>query len=138
MVNYAFKYRTLINLCFIILIFEILYFIPTRALATILTPHRAMYTMALHSAQHNSGITSVGGSMVFSFRDSCEGWLSETNVKLKISDEMTGPFTSKWTFSSWESKDGLAYKFRTRQERNGERTEVLKGQLKRNSPLAAT
>ncbi len=138
MVNYAFKYRTLINLCFIILIFEILYFIPTRALATILTPHRAMYTMALHSAQHNSGITSVGGSMVFSFLEGCEGWLSDTNVKLKISDNRTGLVTTKWTFSSWESKDGLAYQFRTRQERNGERTEVLKGQLKRNSPLAAT
>ena len=104
MVNYAFKYRILINLCFIILIFKILFFIPTRAVATILTPHRAIYTMALHSAHHNSGITSVGGSMVFSFREGCEGWLSETNVKLKISDERTGLVTTNWTFSSWESK----------------------------------
>ena len=138
MVKYVLQYSILIKLCPIFLFSGICHFVPIRALATELPPHRAIYPMALHTAHHSSEIISADGSMFFSFREGCDGWFSETNVRLKTSHEKKGPVATKWTFSSWESKDGLAYQFGTRHERNGKRTEALKGQLKRIDPLAAT
>ena len=103
-----------------------------------LIPHRAVYGMNLHSAQRGSGITGARGNMIYGFRDGCEGWSSETNVKLHLQYAEGDQVTTEWTFASWEAKDGKSYQFRTRQARNGTTIENLKGRVKRSSPDAVT
>ncbi len=96
-----------------------------------MVPHRAIYGMALHSAEQGSSVTGAGGSMVYVFRDECDGWSSETNVKMQLVYAEGDEVDTDWSFASWESKDGTAYQFRTRQARDGNELESLNGKVRR-------
>jgi hypothetical protein len=112
--------------------------IGQSAIAAIeLIPHRAVYGMTLHSAQRGSGISGARGNMIYGFSNGCEGWSSETNVKLQLLYAEGDQVSTEWAFASWEAKDGKSYQFRTRQARNGTTIENLKGLVKRSAPNAA-
>ncbi len=102
-----------------------------------LVSHRAIYAMKLHAAHHGSGISGARGSMVYGFRESCEGWTSETSVKLQLLYAEGDQIATEWSFASWEARDGKSYQFSTRQTRNGMITESLKGNVRRAEPDAA-
>ncbi len=102
-----------------------------------LIPHRAIYGMTLYSAERGAGVTGAGGTMVYGFRDSCDGWSSETNVKLQLVYSEGDQVDTEWSFASWEAKDGKSYQFRTRQARDGITVEALKGRVERGGPRAA-
>jgi len=96
-----------------------------------MVPHRAIYGMALHSAEQGSSVTGAGGTMVYVFRDECEGWSAETNVKMQLVYAEGDEIDTDWSFASWESKDGTSYQFRTRQARDGNEIESLNGKVRR-------
>ena len=99
-----------------------------------LAPHRAIYKMSLAAASRGSGGADASGSMMYSFNDGCEGWTSETNVKLRLLYAEGGETQTTWAFASWEAKDGLSYRFRIRHSRNGAVVENLKGTVTRGEP----
>jgi len=102
-----------------------------------LLSHRAIYDMQLYSAHRGSGLSGARGSMVYSFRESCEGWTSETNVKMQLIYAEGDQVGTDWAFASWESKDGKSYQYSTKQTRNGQEVENLKGRVRRSAPDAA-
>ena len=102
-----------------------------------LAPHRAVYDMVLYSAERGSGISGARGKMIYSFRDGCDGWSSETSVKLRLLYAEGDQVVTEWAFASWEAKDGKSYQFRTRQDRNGDTIENLKGKVERTAGGAA-
>ena len=106
------------------------------ATAIDLTPHRALYKMKLVSATRGSGVAGATGSMVYSFMDNCEAWSSETTVNLKLIYAENGQVETNWAFASWEAKDGKAYRFRVRHQRDGATIEDLKGTVTRDTPDA--
>ena len=99
--------QTLSWLRCIAVVAKLLIFAPNIVNASVLTPHRAIYDMVMHSAEQGSGISSAYGTMVFSFHEGCADWSSETNVNLKILYDQGYDVTTEWAFANWEAKDGL-------------------------------
>jgi hypothetical protein len=92
-----------------------------------LAPHRAIYRMSLASTRSGSGVTAASGAMSYKFGDSCDGWLVENKTALTFSYSDGAPVSTTWDFVTWESKDGLHYRFRVRSTRDGTVTEEIDG-----------
>lgn len=102
-----------------------------------LVPHRALYKMTLVEASSRSGITGAQGAMMYRFEDACDAWTSETKVLLRMVYNEGEEVETTWSFTSWEAKNGLSYRFNVRQDRNGDSIEVLEGAVQRETPEGA-
>ncbi len=92
-----------------------------------LVAYRALYRMALGSATPGSGIVGAEGAMVYRFAAACDGWTVENQTYLLIRYAEGDDVESTWAFASWESKDGLSYRFRVHHARDGRTVERLRG-----------
>jgi hypothetical protein len=92
------------------------------------TPHRAVYEMSLAKAQPASGITGAQGRMEFEWSDSCDGWVVQQRYNLRMTYEESGDVAISINFVTWESKDGLRYRYNVRKLRDGLPDEDLKGE----------
>ena len=94
---------------------------------TALAPHRAVYEMTLASTQPGSGIVGAGGSMTYEFADVCDGWTVENRIAINYTYTEGGQAATTTDFLTWESKDGLKYRFRLRNMRDGAVTVEMEG-----------
>ena len=92
-----------------------------------LAPHRAVYDMSLASTHAGSGIVGATGTMSYEFSDSCEGWIIENRIAITYAYTEGGQAATTTDFLTWESKDGLRYRFRLRNSRDGEVTDEVEG-----------
>ncbi len=92
-----------------------------------LAPHRAVYDMHLGVARHNSGIIDIRGSMIMETSESCDGWETTQRIKLRFSHNDAEESESDSTFASYESRDGLNYRFNTRNLEDGELDDEFSG-----------
>jgi hypothetical protein len=97
------------------------------AAAADLAPHRAVYDMRLGSARHNSGIIDIRGSMIMETSESCDGWETTQRIKLRFSHNDSDESETESTFASFESRDGLNYRFNTRNLQDGELDDEFSG-----------
>lgn len=100
----------------------------TTAEQGIMVPHEATYEMRLASVRGSAGIVGAGGTMRYTFSNSCDGWTVETRTDLTMLQTQGGPVQTSWDFLSWESKDGKTYRFRVRNLRNGQVIETYDGE----------
>ncbi|NWG46158.1 MAG: DUF1849 family protein [Alphaproteobacteria bacterium] len=101
--------------------------VPWPASAIDLLAHRAGYTMSLANASAASGITAAKGVMNYRFAKGCDGWTVENRTLLRIGYEEGGQVDTVWTFASWESLDGLVFRFRARFDEQGRTVEKISG-----------
>lgn len=92
-----------------------------------LAPHRAIYSMGLATTKPGSGIAAASGTMSYQFEDSCDGWVVENRIAVNYAYTEGGQALSATDFITWESKDGLHYRFRMRNSRDGLVTEEVEG-----------
>jgi hypothetical protein len=92
-----------------------------------LATHRAEYTMTLHSTKMSGGVTAATGKMSYRFGDSCDGWTVENKTAVTFSYADGGPVATTWDYVTWESKDGLRFRFRVRSTRDGAVSEEIVG-----------
>ena len=92
-----------------------------------LVSHRATYRMTLGGASPGSGVIGARGVMEYRFAERCDGWTVENRTYLLLDYEGEGEVENVWDFASWESKDGLGYRFRFRHTRDGEVVDVFRG-----------
>jgi len=92
-----------------------------------LASHRAIYKMTLATAKSGSGVTAASGAMSYKFGDSCDGWIVENKTALTFAYSDGAPVSTTWDFVTWESKDGLHYRFRVRSTRDGAVNEEIDG-----------
>lgn len=97
-------------------------------LASGLASHRAIYTMSLESASRSSGVVGARGAMAYRFTKGCDGWASETRTTILVQHGTGEEVNTEWTFANWESNDGLRYRYRLRNSRNGRVVEQIQGQ----------
>lgn len=97
-------------------------------------PHRATYDMKLSVARPNSGIVEVNGRMVLEMVDSCDGWEVKQRIKLKFLRNDGEEFDTDSSFTSYESKDGLALRFSVRNIQDDEVEEELRGHADLEAP----
>lgn len=93
-------------------------------------PHRAVYQMTLASAKSSSGIVSASGALAFEWGDSCDGWTVEQRYKITLVFAQPQAVEIATSFVTWESKDGLNYRFKSRKTRNGKPEEDVSGEAK--------
>ncbi len=100
---------------------------PTWAGGIELAPHRAVYSMGLATIKPGAGLAGANGTMTYEFADACDGWVVENRIAITYSYTEGGQALSTTDFITWESKDGLKYRFRMRNTRDGEVTEEVEG-----------
>ena len=92
-----------------------------------LVPHRGIYTIGLDRAETGSGVVGVDGAMIYKFAEGCDGWIAENQTFIRFKYEEERSLDSAWSNVSWESKDGLRYRFRLSQTHNDEPSVAFQG-----------
>jgi hypothetical protein len=92
-----------------------------------LVPHRALYKMTLVSARGGSGVETVQGEMIADWSESCDGWTLDQRSVFDVgySSEQNVRIISN--IATWESLDGLQYRFNVTNKTNDEVTERTEG-----------
>jgi hypothetical protein len=98
------------------------------ALAAHVAPHRASYELLLDSANPASDVVDVQGSMEFEWADSCSGWTVTQKSLMTVTYSSNETADIGWSLLSWESKDGLKYRFLVRNLENGEMADQYRGE----------
>ncbi len=100
------------------------------AAAAEIAPHRALYSMTLGSAKPSSGVTGASGAMVYEWGETCDGWTVQQRFRLRLLYVDSDPMDLSFSLVSWESKDGLHYRFNERRLKNGEVDEEVRGEAR--------
>ncbi|HEX6978148.1 MAG TPA: cell envelope integrity EipB family protein [Alphaproteobacteria bacterium] len=95
--------------------------------------HRAAYTLSLGSAK-GSSVGALEGAMYIDWHEACDGWTINQRMRFQIYDESGQAIDNDISFSSWEAKNGLSYRFTLRSIRNGEIDEELRGYAELDGP----
>jgi hypothetical protein len=97
------------------------------ATAVGLVPHKALYDVRLKSAKNGSQVVNIRGQMLFEWKPSCGGWI--TNHKFRLSyDYADAPAMNiESDFSTFESFDNSRIDFSSRRRKDGEVYEDLRG-----------
>ena len=98
---------------------------PTGAVEIV--PHRAFYTMSLAAADSRSNIADVEGAMLFEWADSCDGWAVTQKLAMTVYYSTGESSEFGWNLTSWESKDGLKYRFFVRRMEDASEEIPLRG-----------
>ena len=99
-----------------------------------ISPHRALYTMTLGSTAVDSGVVGATGAMDYEWGETCNGWTIEQRYRLKMRYAESRDVDVTSTFVTWESKDGLRYRFNQRETRNGALDQEIRGEAKLDGP----
>jgi hypothetical protein len=99
-----------------------------------IAPHRALYAMTLGSARNDSGVLDARGTMDYEWGETCDGWTIEQRYRLKMRYAETPDVDIVSSFVTWESKDGLRYRFNQKQTRNGEVDQEIRGEARLDGP----
>ena len=97
------------------------------AKAVDVAPHRALYTLSLDDAKPRSRVIAADGALGYEWGESCDGWTIEQRYKLNLKNEEGPPVEINSNFVTWESKDGLSYRFNERKTQNGEPDDEIRG-----------
>jgi len=99
---------------------------------TPLAAHRALYTLTLDTDNNGTGSDVVGasGRMGYEVIDACDGWATHQQLDMMVvnSDGQNIHMVSDYT--TWEAKDGLSFRFHTRQTTDDAVTSQIDGDAK--------
>ncbi|HTV90895.1 MAG TPA: cell envelope integrity EipB family protein [Stellaceae bacterium] len=98
-------------------------------------PHQALYTMTLIRAGSDSGVTAAHGTMAYKWGETCGGWTIEQNYRLVMGyADSSSDVAITSNFVTWESKDGLQYRFNQNETRNDTGDEEIRGVARLEGP----
>jgi hypothetical protein len=97
-----------------------------------IVPHRAVYSMEL-ARGGGSDVADVDGSMMFEWADSCDGWTVTQRYQMRFLYSSGEERDLAYNLVTWESKDGLRYRFFVRRTEDGEQAEELRGDARLDS-----
>src|ERR1700731_4638336 len=99
-----------------------------------IAPHHALYSMSLGATHGDAGVTGAGGTMAYQWGESCDGWTVEQRYRLKMAYAESQDVSISSNFVTWESKDGLRYRFNQKETRNGTDSDEIRGKAKLDGP----
>jgi hypothetical protein len=91
-------------------------------------PHKATYELFLDRKRRGDGVSSAGGRMEFEWADVCDGWSITQKTQIYVGRSEGYNLNFGWSLSTWEAKDGLAYRFFIRRYTDGQESELLRGE----------
>ena len=107
------------------------------ASAADIDPHRALYSLTLDRAKSGSGVLGATGAMYYEWGETCDGWTVDQRFRLRLDYAERAAVEISSTLVTWESKDGLRYRFNERRLRNGEVDEDIHGEAHLEAPARA-
>jgi hypothetical protein len=102
--------------------------------AVTIAPHRAVYALELNQARSNSQVTQAEGRLEYEWDDVCDGWTVRQRTSLTMVSRSGQPIQSNWAINSWESKDGLKYRFFVRRFHASGAIESVRGHAELDGP----
>ncbi len=107
---------------------------PEIAGSAELLSHRAIHDLKMTRAETQSGISNVEGRVVLEWQKVCEGFTLEQRMVLET-QLVEGPVrVSDFHYSTWESADGLKFRFSMRYEIDGSVIDEVVGQAQLEEP----
>ncbi|HTB45518.1 MAG TPA: cell envelope integrity EipB family protein [Acetobacteraceae bacterium] len=98
--------------------------------------HRALYTLTLDNNATASSTTSdvIGatGTMGYEVLDACDGWATHQQLDMVVTNADGQNVHMVSDYTTWESKDGLSFRFHTRQTTDDDVTSQEDGDAKLN------
>ena len=103
---------------------------------TPLAAHRALYTLRLNTSGNATGsdVVGAGGRMGYEVLDACDGWATHQTLDMTVVNNDGQNIHMVSDYTTWESKDGLSFRFHTRQTTDDAVTSQLDGDAKLDAP----
>jgi hypothetical protein len=79
-----------------------------------LLAHKALYTLTLDKAKGND-VIAARGTMGYEVTDSCDGWAVRQRLRMTITNAEGQNIEMASDYATWESKDGLKFRYHMRQ-----------------------
>lgn len=76
-----------------------------------LAAHRALYQLRLATSRGGRQISNANGTMGYEVTDVCDGWASRQRLRMVISNTEGQDTEMESDYVTWESKDGLNFRF---------------------------
>ena len=81
-----------------------------------LAPHRAVYTLGLHRGDQAGGVVALQGRLALEFADVCGAVTLNQRMRMRLGNAESGEIDSDFVLASWESLDGLKFRFSLRSQ----------------------
>jgi EipB-like len=107
---------------------------------TPLAAHRALYTLTLDNRSGSgtgSDVVGASGSMGYEVLDACDGWATHQTLDMVVVNGDGQNIHMISDYTTWEAKDGLSFRFHTRQTTDDAVTSQIDGDAKLDAPGAA-
>ena len=101
---------------------------PLGAVADKIAPHRAAYELKLEEVVSGSQIVHAEGFMSFDWLRRCDGWTSDQRLFLVITYPENRTIKFKAVSVTWESDDGLRFRFNISRDGVGDEEERIVGE----------
>jgi hypothetical protein len=82
--------------------------------SNVLLAHKALYTLTLDSATGND-VIAARGTMGYEVTDACDGWAVRQRLRMTITNGEGQNIEMASDYATWESKDGLKFRYHMRQ-----------------------
>jgi len=79
-----------------------------------LLAHKALYTLTLDSAT-GKDVIAARGTMGYEVTDACDGWAVRQRLRMTITNGEGQDIEMASDYATWESKDGLKFRYHMRQ-----------------------
>ena len=87
--------------------------------AQAMVPHKAVYDLSLAKARSSQAANAISGTIVFTWRDVCDGWSVDYKAQMRVSFGERGTQQVAWQYAAWEGDDGKRFRFFTRRSAGG-------------------
>jgi hypothetical protein len=112
---------------------------PPPAVAPVtgaLLAHKALYTLTLDHAVGND-VVAARGTMGYEVTDACDGWAVRQRLRMTITNSEGQDIEMASDYATWESKDGLKFRYHMRQTTDTAVTSQTDGEAQLPKPGSA-
>lgn len=92
-----------------------------------LIPHKALYEIRLTATRSGSQVLNISGKMLFEWKQSCDGWISDHRFNLLYEYADAPAMQIASNFSTFERQNGRTLDFSSRRTRDGALYQELRG-----------
>jgi hypothetical protein len=103
-----------------------------QAIARGLVSHRALYTLSVARLDPRNYRNGIAGGLSLEFVHACDGYVLNQRFVIETSTE-DGTILNNMVLNSWESLDGQSFRFKMKDEVNGDVEQELNGEAKLNN-----
>lgn len=101
--------------------------VVTPDLVAKIQPHRAIYSLKAKTVTPTGGVSDADGAISYELTEDCGRWLTKHTFLLNIVKQDAKERSIRTDYTSWETKNGLAFGFETRTKSDGQETEHRTG-----------